>query len=656
MRDIKRQMKNTEKRFIKCNINIINVHHYGFPLSACGNDRFFRLRHSLFTAITVILPLFFATNAAFAAQIAENFLSHGPSVSAYGRGETGNAVFEDNSSVYYNPSLLAEANGNGAVLAEHTLTDGAAYSYAGVNAMLNGGAKGAVGVSVINLKSGDDLSAADINSSLSTFNTNQWAYYLTYAQHLEKYFGLNYGISLKYVAYDMLQYKGGGLGADIGLSKEFAGPVVFGNTSAMSVGVSVLNVIAPSVTLISEADTLGAIYRFGGVFFLPVFYGTVSHDIISLFVDANLQENMLIPSFGAEYTFAQKYVLRAGYFADNPTVGAGFKVKDFKVDYAIDFGDLSVMNRFLVEYRWGDVKSSNEATVICKQAHNSVLMEEAQKALRNNEINSDKLEKEVDPKFKGALKDYNNSCYLLAADKFRDIMLKYPQYGNAGHYYQLITDKMNEDSKLSLDSDFEKLSYAKGYVDYRGQKYNDAVNEWEKVLQMNPNRDELTQYDSIVKGYLKDIERIKKEKEIEGRVSALFDDGKADFDAKKWIACIKTMEKVQNICKAEPFTSSFEWNSKAQDYIGNSISELSKIAYAKPAKKTSTQEDKQPEPEIDAQGADKKYNEGLVLYAQGKTEDAIRVWEIAIRLNPNHEKTGIAIEKARIEIELRKKK
>jgi tetratricopeptide (TPR) repeat protein len=283
-------------------------------------------------------------------------------------------------------------------------------------------------------------------------------------------------------------------------------------------------------------------------------------------------------------------------------------------------------------------------------------MEEAQKALRNNEINSDKLEKEVDPKFKGALKDYNNSCYLLAADKFRDIMLKYPQYGNAGHYYQLITDKMNEDSKLSLDSDFEKLSYAKGYVDYRGQKYNDAVNEWEKVLQMNPNRDELTQYDSIVKGYLKDIERIKKEKEIEGRVSALFDDGKADFDAKKWIACIKTMEKVQNICKAEPFTSSFEWNSKAQDYIGNSISELSKIAYAKPAKKTSTQEDKQPEPEIDAQGADKKYNEGLVLYAQGKTEDAIRVWEIAIRLNPNHEKTGIAIEKARIEIELRKKK
>jgi tetratricopeptide (TPR) repeat protein len=606
------------------------------------------------TVITICSILLLPASVVFAAGIRENFLSHGPSVSAYGRGETGNSLFEDNSSVYYNPSLLAEANSNGMVLSEHTLDSGFTYNYAGVNGLLNN-QKGAIGLTIINLKSGDAEARQNINDDPATFSTNQLAYYFTYAKHIEKLFGMNLGVSAKYIYYDMYKYTGSGLGADIGLSKEFAGPIVFGNTSSMAAGVSVLNVVQPSVTLISAADNLGAIYRFGGAIFLPVFYRAVTHDIVSLFVDANLQENMLTPSFGAEYAFADKYILRAGYFAENPTVGAGFKLKGFKVDYAIDFGDLAIVNRFLVEYRWTCVKTKVEAVKSVKAAPaDNSLMQEAQLALKNNQIDTDKLDAIVDPLFNQALKNYKNDCYLLAADEFRDIMLNYQQYGNAGHYYQIITDKMNDDSKFTLDADFEKVSYAKGYVDYRGQKYNDAENEWEKVLQMNPNRDELTQYDSKVKEYLKNIERIKKEKEIEARVSALFDEGKANFDSGKWIACIKTMEKAQAICKNEPFTSSFEWNTKAQGCIDNSIIELSKIAFAKPAKKA--KEEKQIEPEIDALGADKKYNEGLVLYAQGKIEDAIRMWEIAVRLNPGHAKAGIAIEKAKEELDLNKKK
>jgi tetratricopeptide (TPR) repeat protein len=611
----------------------------------------------VFTGMTtVFLTICFSSRIVFAAGTAENFLSHGPSVSAYGRGETGSAVFEDNSSVYYNPSLLAEANSNGVVLAEHTLFDGSAYSYLGINSLLNN-SKGVIGASIINLKSGDVEIRQTIDDNPSTTNTNQWAYYLSYAKHIEKLAGFNYGVNLKYVNYNMYKYTGGGLGADIGFSKSFNGPVVFGNKSQMAAGLSILNAIRPSITLISDAESLGTIYRFGGAFSLPVFYRMVSHDTVSLFLDGVLQENMLTPSFGAEYTFVQKYVLRAGYFADNPTIGAGFKIKDFKVDYAIDFGDLAVINRFLVEYRWATGKAKVEVVRTAKpgKADNS-LMQEAKLALRNNQIDSDKLDALVDPLFKKALKNYKDNCYLLAADQFREIMLKYPQYENSAFYYLKITDAMNEDSKLSLDSDFEKVSYAKGYVDYRGQKYSEAVNEWEKVLQMNPGRKELEDYDLKVKTYLKDMERIKKEKEIEARVSAIFDDGKTNFDAKKWIACIKTMEKAQAVCKTEPFSASFEWNAKAQGYIDNSIVELSKIAYAKPAKKSAVQAEKQPEPEIDVQGADKKYTEGLVLYAQGKTEDAIRMWEIAIRLNPNHEKAGKAIEKAKEELDLNKKK
>ncbi len=105
------------------------------------------------TAIAIVV-LFFTFSPAFTAGIAENFLSHGPSVASYGRGETATSIFEDNSSVFYNPSLLAEANSNGVVLAEHTLFDGSSYSYAGFNGLLNK-AQGSFSASAINLRSGD---------------------------------------------------------------------------------------------------------------------------------------------------------------------------------------------------------------------------------------------------------------------------------------------------------------------------------------------------------------------------------------------------------------------------------------------------------------------------------------------------------------------
>lgn len=35
----------------------------------------------------------------------------------------------------------------------------------------------------------------------------------------------------------------------------------------------------------------------------------------------------------------------------------------------------------------------------------------------------------------------------------------------------------------------------------------------------------------------------------------------------------------------------------------------------------------------------------LVLYAQGKHYEAERAWELALRLNPNHQKAIIALEK-----------
>ena len=603
----------------------------------------------------MLISLLLFRAAVIFADVRENFLSHGPSVSSYGRGETGTAVFDGNSSDIYNPSLLTEANGDGLILAEHSLFDGSAYSYGGINTYSNTG-KVSYGVSVINLRSGAVEIRQNINDNPNIINTNQWAYYLTLSKYLKQFFSLNIGVNVKYINYEMYKYSAGGVGADIGLSREFQGPRLSGSNSTIYTGFSVLNIIPPSIKLLSEDEMLNTIYRIGASFSLPVVYRMATHDNISIYIEAALQENMLNQAYGAEYCFVEKYFLRSGYYKEHPTSGAGIKFRNITFDYAIDFGSLENINRFSLAFNWGGNKSQAGRTGSSNSMLDDTLMKEAKQALKIKEHDNDKLDKEVAPLFEDALKDYKKKRYLLAADKFRGIMLKFPQYENAGFYYRKINDDMYETSQTLQDSDLERMSYAKGYVSYREQNLNESINEWEKVLQINPERSEIALYLSKVREYLVDVERIKSEKETEVRIMRLFEDGKSNYAAGKWIMCVKIMEKVQTACKNAILSSSFELYEKAQGYIDNSINELSKIIYAKSIRESDDHEDNLSDLETDSRDADNKYNEGLILYAQGKTADAIRLWEIAVRLFPSHERAVKAIEKAREELELIKKR
>ena len=47
--------------------------------------------------------------------------------------------------------------------------------------------------------------------------------------------------------------------------------------------------------------------------------------------------------------------------------------------------------------------------------------------------------------------------------------------------------------------------------------------------------------------------------------------------------------------------------------------------------------------EVDEKTADVKYREGLSLYAKGKYFEAERMWELTLRLNPNHIRAQTAL-------------
>ncbi|MFC1501606.1 tetratricopeptide repeat protein, partial [Elusimicrobiota bacterium] len=241
-----------------------------------------------------------------------------------------------------------------------------------------------------------------------------------------------------------------------------------------------------------------------------------------------------------------------------------------------------------------------------------------------------------------AINEYKNKNYLKATKLFKEINIKYPEHEMADNYSNKISFEMKQTKNFEM-LNFEKLSYAKAYIDYHNQNFNGAINEWKKVLEVNPKRKEVIEYVAMVKAYLLDYEQQKREKELKNEMLEYFNAGVAFFDNNKWLLTIKNMEKVQTLCKNNIFPESITYYKKAADYIEKSVAELSKTISAE-NEESNVRENTEV---IDEVGAEKHYNEGLVLYASGKTFKAIKSWEIALRLDPTHSKAKKALEKVK---------
>jgi tetratricopeptide (TPR) repeat protein len=229
------------------------------------------------------------------------------------------------------------------------------------------------------------------------------------------------------------------------------------------------------------------------------------------------------------------------------------------------------------------------------------------------------------------------------------IRLRYPENEAAAVYYDRIIEKIGGTITAGDSIDLQKVSYAKGFTSYQQHSFNDALNEWGKVLELNPRHKEVREYVQKTKTYLADLARLQREKEFEEESREMIRNGIADFDRGDFVSCVKTMEKAQKACTDKSFSSSLEYYSQAKEYIARSLRELSSSLHTDTNKRhlhvrSHTKSDNA---SIDEQGAEDKYKEGLIMYAQGKQFDAEKLWEIALRLDPNHEKARRALKKVR---------
>ncbi|MCL2145074.1 MAG: autotransporter domain-containing protein [Endomicrobia bacterium] len=256
--------------------------------------------------------------------------------------------------------------------------------------------------------------------------------------------------------------------------------------------------------------------------------------------------------------------------------------------------------------------------------------------------------KDAEKKFSAAKKLYNKGQYLRTTDMLSEIMVSYPDFIPPARLHAKIQSDMDKMSESREESDFSKLTYAKGYCAYYRAEYNIALAEWKKYIQFAGRNDEINEYIDKINSVLKLKELIEREAEFAARAEEMLNAGIEKYNASKWVLCIKDMEALQKFVTTNKFSQTEEYYNKAKEYIDLSVKELTKaVNTGKKEKPKEPEPEVEKKPEIDEAEADKKYNEGLVLYAQGKYLEAERMWEYTLRLNPNHQKAKIALSKLR---------
>lgn len=558
----------------------------------------------------------------------KNFLSHGPSVSGFAQGETVLNNLDDPSIMFYNSSLLSFFDYNNIELSRYNLFEGTAYNVASFNMELLKNLF--IGLSAINLSSGDIELRKDAYDRAKIVNTNQWAYILAVST-LIKSIDIGVGANIKYIYMDLYEKKDGGLSFDFSLSKYFKDVDLKYTQATIGLGLSANNIYGTGIKLDTYKEDFQNIFILSSLISIPTKIRFDSKDTLTLCLDLRNEDSYNDFYTGIEYKFINKYALRCGYYLEHITAGVGLNISNFTVNYSMDFNEIDIINRFSLSYRWNRKKILNKEDNLSKEA-NIAYNEDKQQKRKAKEL------------FKNAQNFYSKKQYLYATEIFKDLIVEYPNYEAPLFYYNKIQKNMKTNSSSKLDVDFDKYTYACGYVNYYNGNYSVSAKEWTKYLQFDNDNVEIKEYYKKIKDILDNSELEERKKEFNTQAASLLNEGINLFNKKQWISCIKTMEKVQSFVKESKYEGSFDYYAQAKEYINKAVKELSKTIKKEVVSKQKNNDIINNNiVEIDEKTSQEKYKEGLILYAKGKYIEAERIWELSLRLNPNNIKAQNAL-------------
>ncbi len=289
----------------------------------------------------------------------ESNLSLGFGARAFSMGRAFTAVADDPTAVFWNPAGLEFVYQQGATFFHTSLFEGASYDFLGyAYPTLNLGTFG-IGVGRIGI---GGIHQRDIfNTDLGTFSWEEYHGFFSYAKLLP--YDLSAGATVRVVrrAWNGLAQEGSltdiGVGMDLGLMYR---PEVFSNIllKDWSVGLNIRNLFPPQVKEGQAIDAFPLTIRLG--FLRKIYFGSLGNRLdVALDFDYSQRRDLKI-HFGTEYRFHNLAMLRLGMDGSQPTFGAGLKYKIFQIDYAFASSPysnvFSSVHRFSISLNFGPTR------------------------------------------------------------------------------------------------------------------------------------------------------------------------------------------------------------------------------------------------------------------------------------------------------------
>ncbi len=276
------------------------------------------------------------------------FLSWGTGARAQGMGRAFTGLADDVSALTYNPGGLAFQNPLQITTHHVFLFYDTIYDFAAVSYPVSG--IGTFGAAYLRLSSfGYDARDEQWND-LGEFSIGQSGVYLGYAREFFPWLGA--GLNLKIVMEDNYDSNAVGYGADLG--------VMLRPAEYFSMGISVLNLVPPSIKLNEQAENYpmalktGIAFKLFGDRVIPVM------DVEKEFSDKDLKFRL-----GLELYPFQFLALRGGLDETEITAGLGVGIKPYYVDYSLSVQEMGLTHRMSFTLAFGgfDVNLSAEPKI-----------------------------------------------------------------------------------------------------------------------------------------------------------------------------------------------------------------------------------------------------------------------------------------------------
>ncbi len=587
-------------------------------------------------------------------------LSYGAGARAMGLGRAYVAIVSDPTAAFWNPAGLELVPRASFTLFHHQLFESTIYDYAGFAYPTL--TYGTVGIGLARLGTGEIIQRDENNVNLGTMNYEEAEVYFAYAKKLpwNLYGGLNFKIRRQ--SFSGINEDDTGFGFDVGFM--YRPGWEEGIFSNMGFGLSYRNLVSPLLRLGSESDQEPYHFTFGMVKGFRVGEGGVFNLVMDIHKSGEQSATLLA---GTEYVFNNLGSIRLGLDNMNFAFGAGVRYSMVQLDYSfgstLSDGEFPPTHRFSLTF---DIGKSREELVA--EADKARDVREAELVARTKEEERQNL---IAESMKEGQKFLEEDRYFDAYTEFQQVISVDP--------FNKEANVLLDSSKALMDADLEKerqravseavdkelaqqnAELMNQYFE-RGQdlalknRFTEALVQFQSALELAPNN-------PTIENAIENTER-----KMAEEVRKLVDKGRDQFQNGNFSEALQTLSEAMVLAPDDPELKD-EINTlanriKIQQYTTQALQLLDQERfedalklfeealkmdptnqvlrnYVERSRRGLGTSDETMDPE-----SERKYIQGVDLFLGGKYQEALNIWNELEKKYPYNKKLQDAIKNA----------